>query len=380
MNRRLRWATLALVLSGALVWHLSTTASSQAQPRPAAPSPPQVVTLEGPGDGNSTQVVLRSLDGASSPRVLGTLSHAEGSARRGVLARLASDWTVLAVVAMDDPTHGQGYRSALWSVPRQGSITRLAEGLVDASNALVTARGTVLVQRGTPGPEPVLDPARRALVERQDALSLDRVDPRSGALTTAWSGRGQLAFLATPLRGDEVAVYHVTHVGAYLFALDATTGAARPLLGPIPALARDFSYDAARDELVFVRPEAPGSERYEVLALPVHGAPTPRVLYVGVSDHLMPRVLSRGGVALSLPGDQGLALRGPGGDLTRLAPLGPGSDCPLADTRDGRWLLVRHSTAQSEALVALDLQRRATVVYRDHGVLVEPLGFAPGSP
>jgi hypothetical protein len=265
-------------------------------------------------------------------------------------------------------------------VTAQGRVARLADGLVDASNALVTERGAVLVQRGEAGPEPVLDPARRALVEREDRLQLDRVDPVSGARVTVWSGRGQLAFLAAALRGDELAVYHVTSSGAYVFVLDARSGAVRPLLGPAPALARDFSFDATRDELVFVRAEAPGSARYEVLAVPVHGAATPRVLYTGASDHLMPRALPRGGVALSLPGDEGLALRGASGDLAGIAPLGAGSDCPLAATRDGRWLLLRHSTAQREALVALDLTDLSAAVYGDHGVLVEPLGFAPGAP
>lgn len=340
---------------------------------------PSVVTLEGPPDGARTEVILRALDGSSQPVTLGEVTHADGSARRAVVLPGASPMrpVVLLAVAERASRHGASHESALYRVDG-GATVRLCGGLTDASRPLVTARGSVVVQRGADGDEPT---ARgRVLVERTDALTLDVVDPRTGQLRGAWSGAGQIAFLAAALRGDEVLVYQVTSRGSPLFALDVTTRATRTLLSDTP-MSRDFSYDVSRDEVVFTRPTAYGSDTWEVVSVAAHGPSpaTPRVRWRAASDHLMPRALRDGSVAVSLPGDRGLGVIAPNASTpTTVAPMGDGSDAALAETSDGQWLALRHTTAQEEVFA---VRHRATgrviTVPPVRGPWVDVAGFAP---
>lgn len=365
----MRPVALSLALS------LAATAAS-AQPRA-----PSVVTLEGAPDGGRTEVILRAPDDPSSqPVTLGAVSHADGSARRAAVLEGPS-WqrpVVLLAVAERPSRRGETYTSALYRVDGTGAPTRLCGGLTDASRPLVTARGAVVVQRGVDGVEPI--PTGRRFVERTDALRLDVVDVRTGQLRAAWSGEGQVAFLAAALRGDEVLVYQVTSRGAPLFALDVATGATRTLLADTP-MSRDFSYDAARDEVVFARPTARGSATWDVLSIPAHGPSpaTPRLRWRTADDHPMPRALRDGAVAVSLPGDHGLGLLAPGVTVpTTVAPLGDGSDAALAESADGQWLALRHTTAQREVFA---LRHRATgrvvEVPPVRAAWVDVVGFAP---
>lgn len=307
-----------------------------------------VVTVEGAPDGASTVVMVRGLSPSAQPAVLGEVQHVAGSARRASLLPTRDPLRPVALlVAQTRPSRRSTYNSSLFAVAA-GGVRRLVDGLTDASRAMVTASGAVVVQRGEDRPEPE---QHRALREATDALTLDVVDPRSGAVRTAWRGEGQIAFLAAAIGGDEVAVYHVSDAGSVLFALDVVTGAARVMAREL-FMARDFSYDASADAVVFARPSARGARLYEVASVPAHAnGASPAVVWSAQSDHVMPRALRDGRVAVSLPGDRGLGVIARGAlDATRVAPAGDGSDCALGESPDGRWVAVRHTTDSAESL------------------------------
>ena len=372
---------LSALLLGALA---GCVTPALAQPRAAA-SAPAVVLLRGAPDAARTSVVLERPGVQGSATVLGTFPHLPSSARHAALLRgpSAAQPVVLAVAAETDSPRGGSYHSALFRIdPATAATTRLCGELADGSRPLVTARGTVLLQRGHDGEDPAPEVTRRRLVERTDALRLDAVDPTTGSLRPVWSGRGQLAFLATALRDDEVLVYLLQDAGSSLLRLDVRTGDVA-LLHPDLSLARDFSYDAARDEVVFARALSPTV--YEVASMRAHdpspAAITPR--WRSSSDHLMPRVLRDGTIGLSLPGDHGLGWlpRGASAQSTpaAFAPRGDGSDALLSESDDGRWIALRHTTDRDESVVVAPRRGGVAHAIASTGEVIEFVGFAGGA-
>ena len=276
------------------------------------------------------------------------------------------------LVAQTRASRRSSYNSSLFALSA-GAVRRLADGLTDASRAMVTANGAVVVQRGEDGPEPE---QRRVLREATDALTLDVVDPHTGAVRTAWRGAGQIAFLAAAIGGDEVAVYHLSDGAAVLFALDVVTGATRVMARGVE-MARDFSYDPVADAVVFARPATWGAPLYEVAAVPAHANGARAVVrWSGQGDHAMPRALRDGSVAISLPGDRGLGVIPRGGDdAARVAPLGDGSDCALGESPDGRWVAVRHTTDTAESLYLWSPRGGAPVTLTGEGGWIDLAGF-----
>ena len=330
-----------------------------ADPRAVAP-PPAVVLIEGVPQETTSRVMLRIPTTGAAAVHLGTVTHAPGSALRGVLWPQGTTNPArphaLVIAAERESRDGSTYHSALFRVDGRGeSATRLVGSLTDASRPLVTPRGTVLVQSGADGEDPPPDPQGRVFRERVDTLTLLAVNAQTASSRTVWTGRGMIAFLATALRDDEALVYHVDDSGARLFALDATTGATRAVVEGMLPLARDFSYDVTHDEVVFARAVRYGSEDYEVVSAPAHGPATRasalRVRWRAKSDRTMPRALGNGTVALSLPESFGLALLAAGANTPHPeAPLGAGDDCALDETRDGRWIALRHTTHDREVI------------------------------
>jgi hypothetical protein len=306
------------------------------------------------------------------------VEHAAGSARKGVAIAWHGAPAALVVVTERASLHASTYDSALFRVSR-GTATRLVGDVTNVSAPLVSASGVVLVQRGHDGDEVVRDPVRRQLRERTDALRIDAVDLDTGAVRALWSGDGQIAYLATSMSADEVCVYHVADAGAFVFALDAVRGTTRALLGPMPALARDFTFDARRNEIVFARAVARAAAEYEVVALAADGSGALRTLYRAPSDHMMPRALHDGLIALSTPFDHGLALLAANqfAQPATFAHLGDGSDAVLAESHDARWLAVRHTNATSESLALVDRTTRTTLTLSSAHTLTVFAGFAP---
>lgn len=380
MNQRVVYALLgasALAVAG-------LTAIAQTEPGSVARTTveplPAVVTLEGDPESSETFVRLRRFDSSQPLRELGTIRHAQHAARRGALLQRGARSIVL-VTANIRPPSGHTYESQLFAV-EQGTTRPLTDGVSVASAPLVTERGTVLVQRGTDGPEPAQNEASRGegMRERVDQLEITAVDIETGQTRAVFRAAGQIAWLGCALRGDEALVYHVTTEGAFLRVIDAANATHRTILGPMPALARDFSYDRARDEITFVRAASVGSDEYEIVTMSTGGG-SPRVRHRAPSHHFMPRVLEDGAIAFSPAGDPGLGLIERDATGVRMfAPLGRGTDWVAAERSGGRWLVVRHLDLETNVdtfvVTARDGSRRAT--FRDSANPVEIVGFWGG--
>ncbi len=376
--RTMKLARVAAGVGVVLLVGLAARREPTAQTAPQSAGPP-VVLLEGPPDVGATDVVLRFPGSRTAARTIGHIDHAEGSARRGALIARGTSLTALVVVAEHASVRGSTYDSALFRAS-EGTTSRLIGDVTNVSAPLVTETGRVLVQRGHDGTEPEPD-GSHALRERVDALSVDEIDLATGAPRNVWSGAGQIAFLACALRGDEVLIYHVSPAGAELLVLDASIPHARRLAGPFEPLARDFSYDRVRDEVVFVRAAGRGAREYEIVRMPAHTeGSAPRVIYRGPSDHLMPHALADGTVGFSTPGEHGLALivTAETAGVRPFARSGDGSDALLAESRDTQWLAVRHRDAAREALALVERTGGAVLTVSRPDVVVEFVGFAPG--
>jgi hypothetical protein len=381
MKTRVVYASMGgiMLAIGALTAIAQTEPGSVSQP--TIESIPAVVTLEGPADVGETRVRLRRFGTQEPLRELGIVRHAADSARRGAIYTHHGR-TVVLVTAQIRPLSGHTYESQLFAV-ENGTTRPLVDGISNASVPIVTERGTVLVSRGTDGVDPDTLPSAmgRGLRERVDQLTIEAVDIDTGRTRTVFRGEGQIAWLGCALRDDNVLVYHVTSDGAFLRVIDASSGSARTIMGPMPALARDFSYDRTRDEVTFVRAAAIGSDEYEVVTIAANGG-APRVRVRAASDHLMPRVLRDGAIAFSPAQDPGLAILPRDASSARLlAPLGAGSDWVADERSDGRWIVVRHLDPATRndvfVVVSRDGQRRAT--FTDPNAPVVIVGFWPGA-
>lgn len=375
------------VLGGAVLGVGALTAIAQTEPgsgtttSPAIEPIPAVVTLEGAPEVGETHVRLRRFGAQEPLRELGTIRHAEHGARRGALYQHHGRSIVLVTAAMRPPS-SHTYESQLYAL-ENGATRPLTGEVANASAPLVTARGTVLVSRGVDGVDPDSDPASmgQGLRERVDTVTIDAVDLDSGRLRNVFRAQGQIAWLGCALREDKALVYHVTSEGAFLRVIDAANGGSHMIMGPMPALARDFSYDRERDEITFARARSIGSDEYEIVTVAASGGAA-RVRLSANSDHLMPRVLRDGTIAFSPAQDPGLALLERNSVSPRaIAPLGAGSDWVAAERTDGRWIAIRHLDPQSRndvfVVSARDGSRRAT--FSDTSDPVEFVDFWAGA-
>ncbi len=365
---------------------LALIAAASAAPRPnlsvahatavekAAPTPATLAVAHGALDGTTTEVGLVTIglgSGTPSMAPLGSIDHVKGSAIRGAV----SGATVL-VTAEEPAPKGTSYPTALHRI--DGGARRLCGGLTRATGPLVVD-GHVLVSRGLDGPEPLPGPATESLTLRIDTLTLDEVDPTTGATRTVWTGAGYQAFLAGAL-GREAIVYLSQPSGATLFALDVTTLATRTL-GVVEPFARDFSVDVARRALVFANGTPTGRWQVESLDTTTFAR---TVLFASRVDHPMPFALSSGDVVLSSDGDHGLLrLARAGMRQHLLSPAGDGSDAATHEA--GRWLAVRHTPTsrvhgdRAPTLIVVDADTGQSVpIVVPKGHVVDALGFLRG--
>lgn len=303
-----------------------------AQRRGATPS---IVTFDGAHDAARSYVLVHTLGAERPPIRLGELTHAAGSARRGVVARVRGRWSAFVVVAEQSP-HAGTYNSALYRVDARG-VARLAGGLANGSTPVVTELGDVVVERGTAG---VMPTSRGPL--REDALEIATVDSETGATRAALRRRGQLAFVGAALRGHEVLVYTIDGASSAVLSLDVATGATRAIAPQITTPVRDFSYDRANDAIVFARV---GAEGYEVATLSASSAAANvSVALRARSEHLMPLSLGAGRIVLDSPDGRGLALIDATGAVRVLSPLGTGID--RARCAYGDWVAFEHRASR----------------------------------
>jgi hypothetical protein len=212
-------------------------------------SAPTVAVLSTSHD--TTELRFQPLAPRLSP-VVARVRHDEGSGVRGAL--LPGTHAVMLVA------HLEQARDASWASSlvrlEEGALPRvLADGLAVGSAPLVTAEGRVFVSRGKAG----------AVTERLrvDALSIDEVNPATGALRTIFAAKGSLLFLAGAL-GRELVVYAIDELGGRLLAVHADTLAVRTLKERFAPLAHDFAIEGRR--VVFTL-GAQGSATYRVVSL-----------------------------------------------------------------------------------------------------------------
>ncbi len=336
-------------LAGALVTVglLTRSRSPSAQAGPSAPpSPPTSVrlgVLHGAVDGSETTFSVADVTpgkSTASLTKLGAVVHPPGSARRGIVAR---DGLTAYVVLAEDGDRHSSYANALHRIDAKG-VAKLCSGVAKAQAPIVTKSGMVIVARGQDGPEPT-DTESQQLLLRDDVLTIDAVDPGTGTLHTLFRTHGYQAFLATLTEAgrEEVVVYLSTRTGASVIAIDPVAGTSRDLSPAIAPFARDFSWDAVHQRLVFVDLTAPKAQTWQVVALDPSTS-SMRALFTTTNDHAMPFALPTGEVALSSEGDHGLATIAPSsGKYALIAPFGDGSDAVTHVSGDGRWIAVRHT-------------------------------------
>jgi hypothetical protein len=343
----------------------------------AAPAAPiaRLAFAHGEVDGLSSEVAIATIDASKNVAAvtpLASIGHTKGSPIRGaVLGSIAF------VVAQEEGPRGTTYDGALLRV-ESGKVSKLVGQVMRAATPIVTSSGRVLVARGVDGDDPPGADAQK-LVLRTDQLTIDDVDPISGAVRTVWKGQGYQAFLATGV-GGEVVVYHSAPGGASILALDPATGATRALWSNAVPFARDFSFDRTHGALVFADLAMDG-RNYEILSLDLASGAR-KSLYSTTNEHPMPFALPGGEVAFSSDGDRGLAVLNVG-QQRLVAPLGDGSDAATHASPDGRWIALRHTPrapgADPPLVVAWDHASGKTLkldVPLSH--FVEPIGFTVG--
>jgi hypothetical protein len=153
------------------------------------------------------------------------------------IARLSSG--AVAAVADRVPARDRSWGASLLFAAHTTEGARdpveLCDRVFHASRPLVLPTGELAVERGRAGPEL---PGRI----RVDELTVDAVDPKSGAARTLYATTGFEAHLAA-VAGNELVVYLVQPDATSLRAIDVTSGRERIVVPSLPPWAHDFSIE-----------------------------------------------------------------------------------------------------------------------------------------
>jgi hypothetical protein len=291
--------------------------------------------------------------------------HVPDGEIRGAL--LPGTKTVVAVVDTE-PAREPSFAAWLYRIEPGLAPVALVLGCYHASRPLVSATGRVFVQRGVAGPLPD-EASVKAGALRSDALSVDEIDPATGAARTIHSYDGYITHLAG-LYGAELLIYRVAFQHADLVAVDVDSGNVRTLAAEIPPFARDFSLDASTGSLVFTNHDTTGwlVERLDLA--------TGSVNAVARADGMwaLPHVWPGGGVLLN-DGRGGSVVGGRGPDR----PLGAGFDQLALLSPDASVALLLHTATGHFALpYAVDVATGAVeIVPVPARVRVDVVGVVP---
>ena len=282
---------------------------------------PRVAILATAGERTALHVVRA---GESPGAPIASFTHREGSVRGALLP----DGAVLAAapVGLDSD---RSFDGGLWRLGADG-VALLCEGLLHASRPLVTPDARAFAARGRAGP------VRDERSMRVDELTIDRIDPESGAIDTLHRYQGYLLHIAGWHDG-RVLVYRVAPNRADIVAVEASTGAVEMLVDRLPAFARDFS--VLDDRLVYRGRDEHDSRTWVVDVIDLRQGKRRRV-HRSPSFSLAPHAWPYGAVALS-DGQGGLALIGSTDPIR--APLGSGVDVVRALSLDGRFVALLHT-------------------------------------
>ncbi len=332
----------------------------------AARAPRVALVATAPGALHSSLYVVGP--GDASPAPLATFTHAAGATAR---AALVPGTTTVFAIADTAETRDASFDASLFRLAPHAPPERLCDGVVHASRPVVRADGRVFVSRGQAGPEPVAAP--RASM-RVDALTVDEVDPVTGAVRTVHATNGYLAHLAGA-HGAEILVYRIRPTGADVVAIDPDTRATRVILPALPPFARDFSVDDATGTLVFQGRHESDPHVWTIESVDLASGRRTR-LRESASMSLVPHALRGGRVAWSRDGRDGLTILGAPG---RGGPLGAGADWVVASSDDGRWIGALHTVQGAIGVpFVLDLASGdAFVLPAPPGARVAIAGFVP---
>lgn len=324
-------------------------AAPPAAPATAAARGPTVALLvTRPGAGYTSLVLARAGESAAPPPVA-RFDHTDAAEVKGAI--LPGTSTVIAVADTAE-TRDLSFASSLFRVEPHRPAERLCDGVVYASRPLVTAAGRVFVSRGSAGPDPALAPDAPKLAAREDALSIDEIDPATGSARTVHTFSGYLAFLAGE-HEREILVYRIGAAGADLVGVDQDTGKLRVIAPSLLPFARDFSVDAARGIVVFQERDERDSGTWVVDRMSLTTGARSR-LAASSSMSLSPSVWPGGGVAYSPDSRSGLKLLGR--DLKEIhGPTSDGVDQVQAVSKDGAWVAALH-TRPSQLPIAFAIE------------------------
>jgi hypothetical protein len=305
----------------------------------AARGPTVALLVTRPGAGYTSLVLARAGESAA-PAPVARFDHTDDAEVKGAI--LPGTSTVLAV-ADTVAARDLSFASSLFRVEPHRPAERLCDGVVYASRPLVTAAGRVFVSRGTAGPEPALAPDASKLAAREDALSIDEIDPMTGSARTVHTFSGYLAFLAGE-HEREILVYRIGAAGADLIGVDADTGKVRVVAPSLLPFARDFSVDAAKGTVVFQERDERDSGTWVVDRMNLATGARTRLAF-SKSMSLSPSVWPGGGVAYAPDSRGGLTLIGR--DMKPIhGPTGDGVDQVQAVSpvsSEGAWVAALHT-------------------------------------
>lgn len=335
---------------------------------PAAVPMPLVALLATPPSGGQTSLyIVRSGELRAALHPVATFTHL-GNAVRGAV--IPNSTAVLAV-ADTLPARDLSFAATLFRVVPHQPPERLCDRVVHASRPLVTAAGRVFVSRGKAGLEV-------SGQYRTDELTVDEIDPATGAARTVLSTSGFLTFLAGSY-GSEILVYRVDAAGADLVAVDPDTGGLRVVTKLLP-FARDFSIDEDAGAVVMQERDEIDSRTYTIDRVDLATGARGR-LHRSPSMSLTPFAWPGGGVAWTADGKRGLALLS-GKRPLATAPLGEGVDLVEAVSADRAWVAALHMvTGRDPVPFVIDTRTgAAAAVASPSGLRVSIAGFAGGAP
>lgn len=322
-----------------------------------AAAPPEIALLCTDGAGHTG--LHRATPGApAASAALAALSHHPEGAVQGALLPGKGG----AVVAVRElPGRDPSFADALYRLEPGKNPALLARGVAHGNAPLVSERGRLFVQRGVAGPESSDGQLR------VDRLTIDEVNPKTGALRTVYATFGYTAFLAGHFEG-ELLVYRVGPEGSSLLAVQQDALAVRTLLASAP-LARDFAVDARGAALLFTRGD-PATGRFHVERLALRTLALRTLEQGGEDPALLPALLADGRVVVSAGPGRGLKLAGSDGPA--IPSQGPAYDRLRAAA--GEFLV---GTQEGAHLTPWLLERGAAVPLASPSSDCIPLGFWP---
>ena len=359
MNHSSQRALVALGCCAVAVtcWLGLSVEPSAAQPPPSdgtstpdvfGPAPPVALVATIPGAAESRLYV--ALPGQALPPPVLEFHHLPGGSLR---AAVWSGAPVVLATAPTTPGRDRSFDGGLYRLDPNTGVKRLCTNLAHASRPLISPTGRVFVARGAAGPPPATEGRMRI-----DELTVDEVDPHSGAITTVHQTTGYLAHLAGWHDG-RVLIYRVGPATADIVAVSPDTGKTEILLASLPPFARDFSVDPVTPRLVYRGRHQSDARRWVVDALDLSTGSQTR-LYDGVSFSLAPHVWPGGSLAIN-PRRGGLRLIGSSDPIA--SPLGPGVDVIRSLSNTERYVVFLH-TVQGSLPVPSVIDRKSGATRR----------------